>query len=81
LADHLASSNITVNCIAPGPIMTKMGKQLKLTEKEIKQIPLGRTGDPQDMGGAALFLVSPAAKWITGVILPVDGGILVRAKV
>jgi peroxisomal 2,4-dienoyl-CoA reductase len=69
---------IRVNAIAPGPIPTEgvkkafeIGGQFALPENAI---PLGRWGKPEDIGQAALFLASPAADWITGTILVVDGG-------
>ncbi|ETW06101.1 hypothetical protein H310_03694 [Aphanomyces invadans] len=80
LAVQLAPKQITVNCIAPGLVPTKMSKQIATaTGKEFQEIadvaiPLGRPGSPTDMAGPALFLASPAAGWITGTVLAVDGG-------
>lgn len=77
LAREIGSRNITVNCIAPGFIDTDMTRalsnyqQLALTQ----QIPLGRLGTPQDVAAAAVFLASPAADYITGETLHVNGGL------
>jgi NAD(P)-dependent dehydrogenase (short-subunit alcohol dehydrogenase family) len=83
LAIELAPHNIRVNAIAPGVIETPVFNTF-LTDEQIKQVlptfnaihPLGRNGQPQDAAEALLFLASDQAKWITGVILPVDGGIM-----
>ena len=77
LAAHLADRNITSNAIAPGPFPSKMtAGVLKKYGKQIRQgVPLKRIGEPRDMAGAAIFLASKAASYITGIVLPVDGGI------
>ena len=77
LASHLASRNITVNAIAPGPFPSKMmAHTLEIAGEAIRQgVPLKRIGEPEDMAGAAIYLASRAASYVTGVILPVDGGI------
>jgi NAD(P)-dependent dehydrogenase (short-subunit alcohol dehydrogenase family) len=80
LTRHLAKAmapNVTVNAIAPGPFESKMMKAtLEAFGDSIAQsAPMKRIGKPSDMAGAAIFLASPAASYITGVILPVDGGI------
>jgi NAD(P)-dependent dehydrogenase (short-subunit alcohol dehydrogenase family) len=80
LAVELASKRITVNCLAPGIIVTDMLLEtMKLSEQEAKdmfeaQIPLGRTGTPEDCAAAAVFFASPAARWITGQYIDVAGG-------
>ena len=80
LSVELASREITVNCLAPGIIVTDMlTETMKVSEKEAKaifdeQIPLGRTGTPEDCAGAAVFFASPAARWITGQFIDVAGG-------
>ena len=77
LASHLASRNITVNAIAPGPFPSKMmARTLESMGEKIRQgVPLKRIGQAEDMAGAAIFLASRAASYVTGVIIPVDGGI------
>ena len=84
LTRHLAKAmapNVTVNAIAPGPFESKMmHATLEAFGTEIAAAaPLKRIGRPADMAGAAIFLASPAASYITGVILPVDGGIATLA--
>jgi len=77
LARHLADRGITVNAIAPGPFPSKMmAHTLETMGEQIKKgVPLKRIGEPADMAGAAVYLSSPAASYITGVVIPVDGGI------
>jgi len=81
---HLAKSlapKITVNAIAPGPFESKMmHSTLEAFGDAIADAaPLKRIGQPSDMAGTAIFLSSPAASYITGVIIPVDGGIATLA--
>lgn len=77
LARELGSRNITVNSVAPGYLRTEMSHGLD--EDQLLQIqrrtPLGRLGEPEDVAGAVQFLVSPAAAFITGHVLVVDGGL------
>src|SRR4029450_900618 len=75
-ARELARQNITVNAIAAGFIDGGMSKGMPegVTEKCIKQIPLGRLGEAHEIVDAALFLASPMASYITGHVLNVDGG-------
>jgi NAD(P)-dependent dehydrogenase (short-subunit alcohol dehydrogenase family) len=77
LAANLASSHINVNAIAPGPFESKMMAHTLQTmgEQVIENVPRKRIGEPSDMAGAAIFLSSKASSYITGVVLPVDGGI------
>jgi len=77
-ARELASRGITVNVIAPGFIETDMTAVLKeeLRAGILKGIPLGSFGQPDDIAGAALFLASPAARYLTGQVLTVDGGMV-----
>jgi 3-oxoacyl-[acyl-carrier protein] reductase len=78
LAKELASRGITVNAVAPGFIQTAMTD--KLTEEQrqtmIRQIALQKLGQTQDVANAVLFLCSPLASYVTGVVLPVDGGLV-----
>jgi 3-oxoacyl-[acyl-carrier protein] reductase len=76
VARELASRGITVNALAPGFIETDMTAVLdeKLRAQVLAQIPLGGFGQADDIAEAALFLASPAARYITGQILAVDGG-------
>jgi len=76
LARELGSRNITVNCVAPGFIATDMTESLAEAQKAalMAQIPLGRLGSPADIAEAVAFLASPAAAYITGTELHVNGG-------
>src|SRR6266481_966853 len=78
LARELASRNITVNAIAPGFITTDMTAGLSDEVKKTiqSQIPLGKTGTPEDIANAVAFLASAEASYITGQVLCVDGGIV-----
>jgi 2-deoxy-D-gluconate 3-dehydrogenase len=82
LANEWASQGINVNAIAPGYFATSNTAALQADPKRnseiLGRIPAGRWGDPQDLGGAAVFLASSAANYVQGVILPVDGGWLAR---
>ncbi len=79
LAVEWSPSGVRVNCIAPGFIATAMSSKAldndpKRKQKVIARTPLGKLGEPADIAHAALFLASSQARYITGVILPVDGG-------
>jgi len=79
MAVELSPLGILVNCIAPGFIATDMSSKALNGDTERKQkvfarTPLGRLGEPADIGDAALFLASAQAKYVTGVVLPIDGG-------
>ncbi|MBN8851633.1 MAG: 3-oxoacyl-ACP reductase [Sphingobacteriales bacterium 50-39] len=79
MAVELSPKGIRVNCIAPGFIATDMSAKALNNDPERKQkvmsrTPMGHLGTPANIGDAALFLASDAAKYITGIVLPVDGG-------
>ncbi len=79
LASTLASESITVNAIAPGPFDSKM-MAFALDDPKTRaaiaaSVPLGRVGDPDDMAGAVIYLASRAGRYLTGAVIPVDGGI------
>ncbi|MDO6584706.1 2-dehydro-3-deoxy-D-gluconate 5-dehydrogenase KduD [Salipiger sp. 1_MG-2023] len=82
LANEWAPHRITVNAIAPGYIATNNTEALRDDPERsraiLDRIPAGRWGDPSDIGGTAAFLASPAAGYITGAVLNVDGGWLAR---
>jgi NAD(P)-dependent dehydrogenase (short-subunit alcohol dehydrogenase family) len=79
MATELSPKGIRINCIAPGFIATDMSAKALNNDPERKAKALGRTpmgelGQPADIGDAAVFLASDASKYITGTVLPVDGG-------
>jgi len=78
LANEWASKNVNVNAIAPGYIATKNTEALRADPNRSRQIleriPAGRWGEPDDIAGAAVFLCSDAARYVTGHVLTVDGG-------
>jgi len=84
LAVHFAKVNVRVNAIAPGFFVTGQNRFLLYDEKSgdltargnkiIKGTPMGKFGEPQDLDGATLFLLSEISSFVTGIIIPVDGG-------
>ena len=76
LAREVASRNITVNCIAPGFIDTDMTRSLTDEQKQglIQHVPLGRLGSADEVAAAVVYLASPAAGYITGTTLHINGG-------
>ena len=78
LAREIGSRNITVNCVAPGFIDTDMTRDLTAEQRTalVGQIPLARLGTAEDIAGAVAFLAGPAAGYITGTTLHVNGGML-----
>jgi 2-deoxy-D-gluconate 3-dehydrogenase len=82
LANEWAAKGVTVNAIAPGYIATNNTRALRADPNRnraiLDRIPAGRWGEPADLGGAAVFLASPAASYVNGHILAVDGGWLAR---
>lgn len=82
LARRPGGAKISVNCVAPGYVPTSMSAQLSTyaaAEEVQETIPLGRWGEADDMAGACIFFCSKAGAWITGAVLPVDGGQLTTA--
>jgi NAD(P)-dependent dehydrogenase (short-subunit alcohol dehydrogenase family) len=81
MARELATSGILVNAIAPGLFPSKMTEFVlrndTAREALLEAIPLGRAGTPEDIAGLAMFLCSRAGSYITGAIIPIDGGILI----
>jgi NAD(P)-dependent dehydrogenase (short-subunit alcohol dehydrogenase family) len=79
LASRLAAESITVNAIAPGPFDSRM-MAFALDDPQTRaaiaaNVPLGRIGEPDDMAGAVLYLASRAGRYLTGAVIPVDGGL------
>jgi gluconate 5-dehydrogenase len=79
LAAEWSSQGVRVNAIAPGWIQSEMLEKALAGDtarraKIISRTPMGRMGEPDDIGWAAVYLCSPAAKFVTGVVLPIDGG-------
>ncbi len=78
LAPQLAAHGITVNAICPGYVRTAMTRETQgtpeLLDRAVASHPLGRLGEPEDIAGAAFFLASDDASFVTGIALPVDGG-------
>ena len=81
LAVDLGPEGITVNCICPGPILTAMTEKVPDEHKTIfakRRTALRRYGEPEEVAHMALSLVLPAASYITGAVIPVDGGLMAR---
>ena len=79
LSREVGKHGITVNCIPPGRIMSeqirrKYSEEYR-AEQSAKDIPVGRYGEPEELASLAVFLASPVARYITGAVLPVDGGL------
>jgi len=80
LAHRLAARGITVNAVAPGPFESKMMHETleRFRDAIVGGCPLGRIGEPEDMAGVAIYLASRAGAYLTGAVIPVDGGITTR---
>ncbi|WP_407525219.1 2-dehydro-3-deoxy-D-gluconate 5-dehydrogenase KduD [Methylobacterium oryzisoli] len=82
MANEWSGHGINVNAIAPGYFATNNTAPLRADPERngqiLARIPAGRWGEPRDLGGAAVFLASPAADYVHGILLPVDGGWLAR---
>jgi NAD(P)-dependent dehydrogenase (short-subunit alcohol dehydrogenase family) len=79
LASRLAAESITVNAVAPGPFDSKM-MAFALDDPQTRatiagSVPLGRVGEPDDMAGVVIYLASRAGRYLTGTVIPVDGGL------
>ena len=77
LAKRLAKENILVNAVAPGPFQTDMMKQTLAAKGDeyLSRCPLGRLGRPADIAGVAIFLAADASAYLTGAVIPCDGGL------
>jgi 3-oxoacyl-[acyl-carrier protein] reductase len=77
LARELASRNITANVVAPGPVATDMLASVGDDRQELisRAVPLGRLGEPEEVAAAVAFLAGEQAGYVTGAVLPVDGGL------
>ena len=80
LAMELAADGVRVNAIAPGFMETRMTQATRDDADKLAyflgKVPLGRAGQPEELIGAAVFLLSESASYVTGITLPVDGGLL-----
>ncbi len=91
LAVHLAKVNIRVNALAPGFFLTNQNRFLLIDEKTgnltargnkiLTATPMGKFGEPEDLQGAVLYLLSDLSKFVTGVVIPIDGGFNVYSGV
>jgi len=77
VARELAPRNVTCNIVAPGPIVTAMTEAMPTEWHQVMQatVPLGRLGTPEEVGAVVSFLCSEPAAYVTGAIVPVDGGL------
>jgi len=77
---HRFAPKVTVNAVAPGPFESKMMHETleRFHDAIVSSCPMGRVGDPADMAGVAIYLASKAGAYVTGAVIPVDGGISTR---
>jgi 3-oxoacyl-[acyl-carrier protein] reductase len=81
LAVELGSKGVTVNCVCPGPILTGMTQEIPEPMREKfarRRVPLRRYGDPEEVAHATLGFALPAASYMNGVVMPVDGGMTIQ---
>ncbi|AKI00646.1 dehydrogenase of unknown specificity, short-chain alcohol dehydrogenase like [Hoeflea sp. IMCC20628] len=82
LAEELATQRVTVNAFAPGPFQSRMTAFATTSDEQVDKVgagvPLGRIGAPDDVAGATIYLCSRAGAYVTGAILPIDGGLSVQ---
>lgn len=78
-ARRLASKGITVNCVAPGTVRSEMSDKFSKDSMDnlLKQFPLGRLGDPEEIAAAVCYFASEEARWTTGAVLDVNGGMFI----
>jgi 3-oxoacyl-[acyl-carrier protein] reductase len=74
LAREVGPAGITINTVCPGRIETERLREAYPTEEQIARIPLGRVGEPRELGDVVCFLASDRASYVTGAVIPVDGG-------
>ncbi|MEL7210547.1 MAG: SDR family oxidoreductase, partial [Actinomycetota bacterium] len=80
-AVELGRENITVNCICPGPINTGMTADIDSDDKAVfakRRTAIGRYGIPEEVAHGTLNFCLPASRYMTGAVLPVDGGLLIK---
>lgn len=79
LSRQIAKDGVTINCIKPGRITSEQMLRMHPTEERrrefTREVPMGRFGEPDELGDLAVFLASPRASYITGTVIPVDGGL------
>jgi len=82
-AVELAPYNVRVNAIAPGPFLTniaggRLHREPDIARRFAESVPLGRMAQPDEIKGLALLLASPAGSFITGTVIPIDGGVTAK---
>lgn len=79
MARRLADKGITVNCVAPGTVRSEMSDEFSPEAMKIllQQFPLGRLGEPDEIATAVCYFASEEARWTTGAVLDVNGGMVI----